>query len=75
MTGPASHVPATAVIPKPDNRRVKAIWHVKMGLGRVVGPAPPTIKGGETGRGALSTLPEATQTGRLRAMVGEGIEG
>ena len=77
MAGPASHVPATAVIPKPDNPLRKVIWHVKMGLVKwLVQPYYDQV-GGEIARqqGALSTLLEATQRPFESYVVGDKMSG
>ena len=77
MAGPASHVPATAVIPKPDNPLRKVIWHVKMGLVKwLVQPYYDQL-GVEIARqqGALSTLLEATQRPFESYVVGDKAGG
>ncbi len=63
MTEPMSHVPATAVIPKPDNPLRRIIWQVKMGLVKwLVQPYYDHLDGEVAEqRQALATLLEATQ--------------
>lgn len=75
MTGPTSHVPATAVIPKPGNPLRRIIWQVKMGLVRwLVQPYYDHLDGEiAQQRQALATLLEATQRPFESYVMGEKV--